>query len=177
LFLVHRPDWLTPAEETARGLRALLRSGAARAVGVSNYTPAQVDALQAYLGQPVAANQVEFSLFHMDPVYDGTFDQCQRDRSVPMAWSPLGGGQLFLAEDVAAGRVRAALEKIAPKYAHASVATLALAWCLAHPARPVVVCGTNKIDRLKEFAQATRTRLSREDWYALWEAAQGRRVP
>lgn len=36
LFLVHRPDWLTRAEDTAAGLNELVRSGKIRSAGVSN---------------------------------------------------------------------------------------------------------------------------------------------
>lgn len=47
------------------------------------------------MDQPLVTNQVEFSLLHMDPIYDGTADQCQRLRVLPMAWSPLAKGALM----------------------------------------------------------------------------------
>ena len=39
--------------------------------------------------------QVQCSVVNMEPMNDGTFDQCQQHRIIPMAWSPLGGGNLF----------------------------------------------------------------------------------
>jgi predicted oxidoreductase len=39
------------------------------------------------------------------------------------------------------------------------------------------VIGTNKIERLQSAAKAVDVVLEREDWYALWQAAQGRKVP
>jgi predicted oxidoreductase len=90
LFLIHRPDWLTRAEDTAEGLNRLLRDGKIRSAGVSNYSPDQFRALQAFTNAPLATNQVQFSPFCLDPVFDGTFDQCQEHRIHPMAWSPTG---------------------------------------------------------------------------------------
>src|SRR6185437_11042616 len=46
-LLIHRPDWLTPAEETAAGLEQLLRDGKILHAGVSNFSPAQLETLQA----------------------------------------------------------------------------------------------------------------------------------
>src|SRR5512137_1639845 len=54
LFLVHRPDWLTRADDTAAGLNELLRSGKIRAAGVSNYSASQFDLLNAKTEHPLA---------------------------------------------------------------------------------------------------------------------------
>src|ERR671922_2404351 len=43
LYEVHWPDLETPIEETARALEDLRREGKIRAIGVSNYSPAQMD--------------------------------------------------------------------------------------------------------------------------------------
>jgi aryl-alcohol dehydrogenase-like predicted oxidoreductase len=43
LYQVHWPDLETPIAETARTLEDLLRQGKIRAIGVSNYSPAQMD--------------------------------------------------------------------------------------------------------------------------------------
>ena len=70
LLLVHRPDWLTSADETAEGLNKLLKDGKIRSAGVSNYNVHQFDLLNSRMDQPLVTNQVEFSLLHMDPIYD-----------------------------------------------------------------------------------------------------------
>jgi aryl-alcohol dehydrogenase-like predicted oxidoreductase len=47
LYQVHWPDIETPFSETARTLENLRREGKIRAIGVSNYSPAQMDAFRA----------------------------------------------------------------------------------------------------------------------------------
>jgi aryl-alcohol dehydrogenase-like predicted oxidoreductase len=47
LYQVHWPDIETPFSETARTLEDLRREGKIRAIGVSNYSPAQMDAFRA----------------------------------------------------------------------------------------------------------------------------------
>ena len=177
LFLIHRPDWLTPADETAAGLERLLREGKILSAGVSNYTVAQFETLQSRLSVPLVTNQIELSLFRMDPLTDGTLQQCERLGALPMAWSPLGGGRLFRKDDETAARIRAACRDIAPRYDHAPPEALALAWILALPSQPMAVVGTNKVERVRAAAKAASVRLNRADWYRLWEAAQGRRIP
>ena len=95
LFLVHRPDWLASIDDTAGGLNQLLGDGRIRSAGVSNYSAAQFSALNSRMEKPLATNQLEFHLLHMDPIYDGTFDQCQELGVQPMAWGPMAGGRLF----------------------------------------------------------------------------------
>jgi predicted oxidoreductase len=177
LLLVHRPDWLTAHEETACGLNQLLAAGKIRAAGVSNYLAPQFEALSAFMDQPLVTNQVEFSPFCVTPIHDGTFDQAQRLKFAPMAWSPLGGGRLFDATDAAGVRLRTAMTAMAAPYDGATPDALAHAWVLAHPSRPVSILGTNKPERVATSARADGISLDREDWYALWEAAQGRKIP
>ncbi len=177
LLLVHRPDWLTRAEDTAGGLNQLLREGKIRAAGVSNYSAAQFDLLNGHMERPLATNQVEFHLLHMDPIYDGTLTQCEKTGAVPMAWSPLASGRLFDPLNEAAQRIAKTVEKMATRYAAASLEQLAYAWILAHPSRPLPIIGSNRIERIRSAAAAVDIVLQREDWYALWQAAQGRKVP
>lgn len=176
VLLVHRPDWLTPADETAAGLERLLDSGKVGHVGVSNYTVDQFDLLGSRLRTPLVTNQVEVSLLAMEALWDGTLNQCERRRIRPMAWSPLAGGRLFGGEE-AAVRVRAAMEAMRGRYDGVSDDALAFAWVMAHPSRPVPILGTGRADRIRSAARAAGVRLERQDWYALWEAARGRRIP
>lgn len=177
LLLVHRPDWLTSADETAEGLNRLLKDGKIRSAGVSNYNVHQFDLLNSRMDQPLVTNQIEFSLLCMDPVYDGTADQCQRLRVRPMAWSPLGGGRLFDEASEASARIRAKARELSARYGGASTDQLAYAWIMAHPSGALPVIGTNKLERIAATASAAAIKLEREDWYALWEAAQGRQIP
>ena len=177
LFLVHRPDWLTSADDTANGLNQLLRSGKIRSAGVSNYNVHQFDLLNSRMEQPLVTNQLEFHLLHMDPVYDGTFNQCEKLGILPMAWSPLAQGRLFDTKNDAAQRLKVCAEKLSAKYGRATLEQFAYAWIMAHPARPLPVIGTNKVERIASAAKSCGIALEREDWYAFWEAAQGRKIP
>jgi predicted oxidoreductase len=94
-----------------------------------------------------------------------------------MEWSPMAGGRLFGPANDAARRITDAARGMAARYDGATLEQLAYAWILAHPARPLPILGTNRIERIKSAAAAAEIVLQREDWYALWEAAQGRRVP
>ncbi len=177
LLLVHRPDWLTSADETAEGLNKLLKDGKIRSAGVSNYNVHQFELLNSRMDQPLVTNQVEFSLLHMDPIYDGTADQCQRHRILPMAWSPLAKGALMDTTEPAAVRLHAKAAELSAKYNGATLDQLAYAWIMAHPSCPLPIIGTNKLERIQAVAKAADIKLAREDWYGLWEAAKGHGVP
>src|SRR5262249_50974389 len=107
LFLVHRPDWLTRADDTAVGLNELVRTGKIRAAGVSNYSASQFDLLKSRMEQPLVTNQIEFHLLHPEPIDDGTLHQCEKLGVHPMAWSPLAGGRIVDPNHPAALRLAA----------------------------------------------------------------------
>jgi predicted oxidoreductase len=187
LYQLHRPDPLTHPAETARALNDVLRRGLIRAVGVSNYYPEQVRALQRYLDAPLRSNQIEISLMRLAPLYegldggDGTLDQCMALGLTPLAWSPLGAGALMGRvrpgmDAERARRVRAELERLAAPR-DATPVQVALAWLLAHPAGIIPLVGSTDPAHIQEAAGATRVTLEREEWYGLWVAAWGHGVP
>lgn len=176
LLLIHRPDWLTSAEDTAKGLTHVMESGKVKSVGVSNYSTHQYQLLAHYLDNPPATNQVEIHLLHMDAIYDGTLDQCQALGVHPQAWSPLAGGRLITSDDEDCVRTRDALERIASEY-DATADQIALAWVNALPSKPQLIIGTNTISRIASAAQAESIELQREHWFELWMAARGRSIP
>jgi len=47
-----------------------------RHVGVSHFTPAQLEALASRLSQPLVTHPVELHPLRLEPFLDGTFDQC-----------------------------------------------------------------------------------------------------
>ena len=184
LWYVHRPDMLTHPADVADTLARLVAKGKLAAIGVSNHTVAQVDALMAHLPAdvPVAANQVEFSAAHLLPLRDGTLDQCMRDQRMAVAWSPLGGGNLLAAGADSAepeGRqtaLRAVLDELAANHG-VSRAVILVAFVLAHPCSPVVVIGTQNTARMADLASAVDVSLSRAECYRIIEASQGVRLP
>jgi predicted oxidoreductase len=54
---------------------------------------------------------------------------------------------------------------------------VAIAWLLAHPARIIPVLGTTQIPRIERLADALKVDMSREQWFELFELANGRAVP
>jgi predicted oxidoreductase len=173
LLLIHRPDPLLDPAEVAGVVADLQREGKIAHFGVSNHAPAQVDLLQRAL--PLAANQIEFSPLHLQPLHDGTLDQCQALGIRPMAWSPLGGGRLLSSHDERERRVREALEQVAHEQG-VSTATAAYAWILRHPSRPLPVTGTRRIEAIREALVATTVQLDRESWFRVWQASAGHEV-
>ena len=144
------------------------------AFGASNHTVAQFEALHRRV--PLATNQVEFSPLQMQALADGTLEQAADLGLPPMIWSPLARGRLFTADDAQAQRVRAALAEIAAEHG-CSLATAALAWVMRHPARPVPITGSGRLEALAEAMAATRITLSRQAWTAVWRASMGHEVP
>ena len=176
LLLLHRPDPLMDADETAGALEQLVHAGKTRAVGVSNHTPAQIDLLQARLSIPLVTNQVELSLMQPAVLFDGMLDHAQLRRMAPMAWSPLGGGSLFARSTPQAQRVGPALDQVAREL-DVDAGSVALAWLLRLPSRPIPVLGTSRIGRLRDLARADRLELDRQTWFELLEASAGHEVP
>lgn len=177
LLLIHRLDYLMDAEEVAEAFSELKSSGKVHHFGVSNFTPSMFDLLQSRLDFPLVTNQVEFSVLHFDPLEDGTFDQAQRLRLAPMAWSPLAGGRVFRQDTEQLKRQHAALSAIAEELGGASIDQVMIAWILRHTARVLPVMGTSKLERLKTAVEAEQLELSREQWYRVWVAAKGHGVP
>ena len=176
VLLIHRPDPLMDADEIAGAFMTLKEQGRVRHFGVSNFTPSQFDLVQSRLPFQLATNQVEFSVVHMEPMHDGTFDQLQKQRVAPMVWSPVGGGGLFRAETDQARRLKQTMRKIADRY-DAEIDQIAIAWILAHPVRALPVLGTGKLERIRRAVDAEAIELDRQEWFAIWEASAGHSVP
>jgi len=176
LLLIHRPDALMDADEVAEALTALKDAGKVRFFGVSNHSPSQFRLLQSRLDFPLITNQVEFSVAHLQPLNDGTFDQCQELRIAPMIWSPLAGGRIFWGEDEQSKRLQDTLGQLGEKY-NAGVDQIALAWTMRHPVNVLPVLGTGKLERYEAALAATDIELTRQEWYSVWVASMGYNVP
>jgi predicted oxidoreductase len=197
LYQLHRPDPLTHPSEAAAAMDELVAEGLVKAVGVSNYYPHQVQALRRHLKAPIVSNQVSISLLRLDPIYegaagavggrpgDGVLDQCMELAITPLAYSPVGGGWLTGRRAVpddnprkaAIERILAAMKELSPKYDGATSTQLAIAWLLAHPAGIIPLVGSNNPEHIRETVSAAKITLSRIDWYKLWIAARGERLP
>lgn len=176
VLLLHRPDPLMNADETAAGLENVMKAGKVRAVGVSNFSPSQLDLLSSRLPFPLVTNQIEMSVMHTAPLTDGSLDHAQRFNYAPMIWSPLGGGNLFTGNGAQEMRLRAALGEVAVQLGGVDVSAVAIAWLLRHPARLIPVLGSLKIDRLGAMAVALDIELERQHWFTILKASTGEDV-
>ena len=172
LFLLHRPSPLMDVDDIAEAIEKLRADGKIRNFGVSNFTSSQIAMLETKL--PVSANQIEFSLTHTNPMYDGTFDDCILKNRMAMAWSPLG--TFFKEENDQNSRIVKLMESLEEKY-NATKSQLVLAFIMAHPANVLPVVGTTLKDRLKDALKAAEIKLELQDWFLLLEASKGERVP
>ncbi|MCP5528472.1 MAG: aldo/keto reductase [Verrucomicrobiales bacterium] len=184
LYLLHRPDLLCDPEEVARAFSKLQESGKVREFGVSNFRPSQVAMLQKHCPMPLVANQIELSLWRLDPLLDGTVDHCVQERITPQAWSPLAGGTLVSKAEVHIEKTDDArlnrIQEVLIELAHARGVTpmaMALAWLLRHPAGIMPIIGSVKPERIREAATAGAIEMTREEWYRLLEGAHGCRLP
>ena len=175
LFQIHRPDMYTHPEEVASAMLTLKQRGLIRACGVSNYTASQTLALQKYLGDALISVQPEFSAVQLAPLRDGTFDVCQQEKLIPLAWSPLAGGRIATRENLSDGLI-ATLDRLAETY-NVTREAIAIAFVLAHPSQPIALVGTQHPERLADCVTASTVPLTRRDVYDIIQASDGQPLP
>jgi predicted oxidoreductase len=184
LYQLHRPDFLCDPAEVASAFSQLKQEGKVREFGVSNFRPSQVTMLQSACPMPLIANQVEISLAQLGSFWDGTLDQCLAAGITPMAWSPLAGGRLASGARVSMSDSDHARRQklydvmdLLGRERGVSRGQIAIAWLLKHPSQIIPIVGTTNPERILEAQKASDLELSREEWYRLFEAAQGQRLP
>jgi predicted oxidoreductase len=165
------------ADEVASAFQQLKEEGKVKHFGVSNFLPFQFELLQNSLDFPLITNQLEFSVPEPKAILDGTLDQCQKLNIRPMAWSPLAGGSIFNAEDPKTKRIQTELHKIKDEIGAEGIDQVALAWILQHPSKVLPVLGSLKIQRIQSAVAAEKLQMSREQWFRIYEASNGHRVP
>ena len=186
LMLIHWPDLKTPHEETIGALEAMKAAGKIRHYGVSNYDVPMMEACQQ-VGS-VAANQVGYHMFDRR-MEAAVLPYCQEQGIGFMAYGSLAFGLLtgaltpdtVFAENDWRGRgmafglplferenflkelrVTERLKELAAGY-NKSVAQLALAWVLSHPAVTVGLVGMRNEHELQENIAAVDWRLTAAD--------------
>ena len=91
LYQVHWPDPKVPVEETAAAMAELYNSGKIRAIGVSNFSPAQMDAFRAIA--PLHTAQPPYNLFERGIERD-VLPYCATRNIVTLAYGSLCRGLL-----------------------------------------------------------------------------------
>ena len=187
-LLLHRPDALIEPEEVAEAFEELEKAGKVRFFGVSNMKPMQIELLQKYVKQPLAANQVQVSAAHATMISNGlevnmmtdravdrdgsVLDYCRLKEITIQAWSPFQYGMIkgpFLMNDDFAP-LNNKLAELGEKYGVSAMA-MAAAWLLRHPAKMQILAGTMTPERFDEICTASDIQLSRPDWYQIFLAA------
>lgn len=176
LWQIHRPDMLTHPSEIARAIEDAHKTGKIGSFGVSNFTVSQVAMLQQFLSLPIVSTQPELSALKLAPIDNGELDQAIAMDMAVLAWSPLGGGRIANPADPRAQAVADGLDAVAADYGVSRTAA-AYSWIMAHPARPIPIVGSQKVDRIAESADALKVRWTRASWYALLVAAKGEPLP
>lgn len=193
ILLLHRPDALMEPEEVASAFDQLKKEGKVRCFGVSNQNPMQMELLNSYLSEPLAVNQIQFSVAHC-PTIDAGLNVnmcnefgCSRDGSVIeycrlkkvtiQSWSPFQYGMIqgvFIGNEKFP-ELNRELTRLAEKY-QVSENAIAVAWIMRHPAGIQTIVGSMKAGRVREICRACEVPMTREEWYGLYRSA-GKDLP
>jgi predicted oxidoreductase len=176
LWHVHRPDILAHPQEVAGALDKAVQAGKIRTLGVSNFTVAQIAALNHFLDHKLSVTQPEISPLRLACIENGELDQAMVLGLRPLAWSPLGGGRLADPQSPRDKAVADALDKVAQDKGISRVVA-AYSWLMAHPAGIVPIIGSQNPERIVEGASAAQVQWSRQDWYDVLVAARGEALP
>ena len=181
VYLLHFPWPPVSVETWADALADEVKAGRARAVGISNCTPAQTRRAHAALaarGVPLACNEVEYSLLNRGPETSGLSATCLELGVTLIAYRPLAMGVLsgkYTAEHPPGGvrgmkYNKASLSRIAPlqgavsrigKARGKTPAQVAINWLLAQGALPIP--GARDAAQARENAGAMGWRLTAEE--------------
>ncbi len=172
IFYHHRPDPDTPLEETMGALDAVVRSGKALYVGISNYSAeqtARAAAILQELGTPLLIHQPSYSILNRWIEKDHLLDTLQAVGAGCIAFSPLQQGLLtdrYLGGIPADSRVRTSaflnesdldkatmgrihnLDDIARRRGQ-SLAQMALAWALRDQRMTSLIIGASSVEQLE----------------------------
>lgn len=177
LLLLHRPSPLVHPEEVAEAFETLYKSGKVKNFGVSNHLPEQYRTLKSYLSVPLITNQVELSPLNMENIENGVIDLAWQEKIHPMIWSPLAGERIFTSDEPQAVRLRETMEEIREEIGAIDIGEVTFAWLLSHPAGLVPITGSGILDFVKTPVNAVNYKLTLEQWFMIWTAVKGHKVP
>jgi aryl-alcohol dehydrogenase-like predicted oxidoreductase len=185
LYQSHRDDTATPMLETLETYAELIREGKVRAIGASNFSAARMaEALEvsASHGLPrYECLQPRFNLYDRAD-YEGALEQLCRKESIGVipyyglaagfltgkyrsaadfGKSPRGGGMANYL-NTKGMKILAALDEVAAAHG-VKPAAIALAWLIARPSITAPIASATSVEQLKDFSDAAKLKLSREE--------------
>lgn len=164
LYQLHWPNPHVPISETMRSMEKLVQDDLVRHIGVSNFSVHQMVEAQAALSHDrIVSNQIEYSLLDRSSEKE-VLPYCQKEGITVIAYSPLGQGRISKGR----GGPFKVLDEIAAKIGKTRE-QVALNWLLQHDSVVVIPKATD-LDHVRENAQVTDWKLSREDTERLDEA-------
>jgi len=149
LMYVHWPSGKYSPEETLGAMQELVERDMAENIGISNFTPGQVDEAISIAGEDIVANQVE-----MHPLLqqEELLEKCREHNIKLVAYSPLARGEVFGIPE---------LEEIAEKH-EVSEAQVSLAWLMQKDDVVVIPKATSE-DHIKDNYNSLNLELDEED--------------
>jgi 1-deoxyxylulose-5-phosphate synthase len=196
LYQCHRYDTATPLEETMAALSEAVRQGKTRAIGFSEWTPAQIRAALALPGARFVSSQPQYSMLWRDPEAE-VFPLCAAEGIGQIVWSPLAQGILsgkYLpgkppppdsrAASAKMGgflqgrlddRKLAGVQRLVPiaRELGLSLVRLALAWVLRRPEVSSAIVGASRPEQVEENAGASGVTLDAGTVKRIEAALQG----
>lgn len=173
VLMINRPSPAMSYAEMADAFSVLLESGKVKEFGVVNFSSAQLNAFRKFF--PIMSNQMEMSMTHLEPFYDGALDTCIEHGIVPMSWSPLGGGSIYT-NTKTGKKLEDRLTSLANKYGW-TLSDMALLFLMNHPAGIIPVINQAKADKIKEAMDLFDVELSNEQWFEILIASKGEDLP
>jgi aryl-alcohol dehydrogenase-like predicted oxidoreductase len=191
LYQVHWPDRSTSFEETGAALKELRDEGKIRHVGVSNFSPAEMEELSRTI--EVETDQPPYNLFNRD-IEDDVLPYCIEHDIGLLVYGPLSHGLLsgrfdpstLAGDDWRRGHAPfegEALERnleavqrlteFAEQRGH-TVAQLAVAWLLAQRGVHVAIVGARRPAHVEGIAPAADIDLTDDDLAEIEELAAGK---
>ena len=165
LYLIHFPFSVMGIPSLMDRLAEAVQAGKARAVGVSNFSARQMRVAAERLdrhGIALAANEVQFSVFHRDPERNGVLAACRELDVALIAYRPLAGGR-NRPDGSALDRTLAGIARARQR----SVAQVALNWLLCKDERIIAIPGATRTEHLRENVGAADWTLSDDELSAL----------
>jgi aryl-alcohol dehydrogenase-like predicted oxidoreductase len=173
LYYVHFPFPFTDLADFADGLAEAVKSGKARAVGVSNFNADQTRRMADLLGGrgvPLAANEVSYSLLNRAPEKNGVLEACREIGASLVAYFPLASGRLAgrdgASSDPRLQGLHTALGAAADAHG-VGASQVALAWLLARDPCVIPIPGATKAAHAAANAKAMSLKLTRDEFSAI----------